>query len=97
MNRPTDNHELATAYEIRIEGHLDRPWMARLDGLFLRLDGDGTTVISGPVRDQAALHGVLQRVRDLGLPLVSVTRIDAHEPQPVRRRSGLTPKEKNPT
>ena len=43
-------------------------------------DGDGTTVISGPVVDQAALHGLLQKVRDIGLPLVSVTQLDPHQP-----------------
>ena len=72
MNKPTDDHDDTTSYEIRIKGHLDRRWMARFDGLSMRLEADGTTVISGAVADQAALHGLLQRVRDLGLPLISV-------------------------
>ena len=61
-------------YEIRLAGHLDQRWTAWFDGLTVSHEGDGTTVISGPIADQAALHGLLQRVRDLGLPLVSVTR-----------------------
>jgi hypothetical protein len=62
-------------YEIRLEGHLDPRWAAWFDGLALTRDGDGTTLIHGPVVDQAALHGLLQKVRDLGLPLVSVNRV----------------------
>lgn len=64
----------AAAYEIRLTGHLDARWAARFDGLALRHDPDGTTVLSGPIADQAVLHGLLQRVRDMGIPLVSVTR-----------------------
>ena len=64
----------AGRYEIRLAGHLDTRWAAWFDGLTVGHGGDGTTLISGPVADQAALHGLLQRVRDLGLPLVSVTR-----------------------
>lgn len=63
-------------YEIRLEGQLDARWAASLDGLSLRTEPDGTTVLFGPVVDQAALHGVLQRVRDLGLPLLSLVRVD---------------------
>ena len=63
------------SYEIRVMGRLDTRWVARFDGLNLRHESDGTTTIHGPVRDQAALHGVLARLRDLGLPLVSVTRL----------------------
>ncbi len=67
-------------YEIRLEGHLDARWAAWFDGLAFRTQPDGTTVLRGPVVDQAALHGVLQQVRDLGLPLLSLTRIDAEHP-----------------
>ena len=59
-------------YEIRLKGHLDSRWSAWFDGLTLTEDSDGTTVIRGSVIDQAALHGLLQKVRDIGLPLVSV-------------------------
>ena len=71
MSRSSDH---PTTYEIRLAGHLDPRWATRFGGLALRLEPDGTTVLSGPIADQAALHGLLQRVRDLGIPLVSVTR-----------------------
>jgi hypothetical protein len=71
----------AEAYEIRLTGHLDRRWAAWFDGLDVSHPGDGTTVISGPIADQAALHGLFQRVRHLGLPLVSVTRIERAIPE----------------
>ncbi len=61
-------------YDIRVKGHLDARWAAWFDGLTLTNESDGTTVIRGPVVDQAALHGVLQKLRDLGMPLVSVTQ-----------------------
>jgi hypothetical protein len=70
----------AGRYEIRLKGHLDARWAAWFDGLTLTRDGDGTTRIHGPVVDQAALHGLLQKVRDVGLPLVSVTRVEADHP-----------------
>ncbi len=63
-------------YEIRVQGHLDRRWSAWFDGMTLLADDDGSTLISGQVADQAALHGLIQKVRDLGLPLISVT----HQP-----------------
>jgi hypothetical protein len=62
-------------YEIRIEGHLRPGWAAWFDGLSLTGEDDGTTVIRGHVADQAALHGLLQKLRDLGIPLVSLTQI----------------------
>jgi len=73
-----ETHE-STWYEIRLRGHLDARWTAWFDGLNLSREGDGTTRIRGPVADQAALHGLLQRVRDLGLPLLTVRQV---EPQP---------------
>ena len=69
-------------YEIRLVGHLHERWAAWFDGLTVAHRDDGTTVISGPIADQAALHGLLQRVRDLGLPLVSVERVEANQPDP---------------
>lgn len=68
------DHAASTTYEIRLSGRLDPRWASRFEPLTLRHDEDGTTVLSGPITDQAALHGVLQRVRDLGIPLVSITR-----------------------
>ena len=73
---PASWHE-AGAYEIRLAGHLDQRWSAWFDGLCLTHEADGTTVVRGPVVDQAALHGLLQKVRDLGLPLVSVQHVAA--------------------
>jgi hypothetical protein len=67
-------------YEIRLEGHLDPRWTAWFDGMRLTKQSDGTTVLSGPVVDQSALHGLLQRVRDVGLPLVSVIQVDPDQP-----------------
>jgi hypothetical protein len=61
-------------YEIRLEGRLDARWAARFDGMSLTVD-DGCTLLAGHLVDQAALHGVLQRLRDIGLPLVSVCRV----------------------
>jgi hypothetical protein len=76
-------------YEIRLKGHLDARWAAWFDGLTLTRVSDGTTVLGGPVVDQAALHGLLQKVRDLGLPLVSVTAVESVEPgQPEVPTSG---------
>jgi hypothetical protein len=60
-------------YEIRIQGRLEDRWSAWFDGMDLVTGADGSTVIRGPVADQAALHGLIQKVRDLGLPLLSVT------------------------
>jgi hypothetical protein len=74
---PTPDRPEAGHYEIRLTGRLDAHWAAWFDGMSVNQESDGTTLISGPMTDQAALHGVLQRVRDLGLPLVSVTRAEA--------------------
>jgi hypothetical protein len=66
---------LNSRYEIRVKGILDERWSAWFEGLQVSSDG-GETVISGPVADQAALHGLLTKVRDLGLFLISVRRLD---------------------
>jgi len=66
-------HDDPGRYEIRLKGHLDARWAAWFDGLTLTRDSDGTTLIHGLVTDQAALYGLLQKTRDLGLPLISVT------------------------
>jgi hypothetical protein len=62
-------------YEIRVGGHLSDRWEAWFDGLALDRADDGTTVIRGSIVDQSALHGVLQKLRDLGIPLISVTQL----------------------
>jgi hypothetical protein len=63
-------------YEIRLKGHLEARWATWFGGVSLTQESDGTTVIRGPVIDQAALHGLLSKVRDLGLPLIALTRVD---------------------
>jgi len=62
-------------YQIRIKGHLDRRWTDWFGGLAITLEDDGDTVLTGPVADQAALHGLLMKVRDLGMPLISAVLV----------------------
>ena len=69
-------------YRIRVQGHLDARWSDWLEGMTVRHQDDGTTELVGPVIDQAAVHGVIARIRDLGLPLISVNRAES-EPQDV--------------
>ena len=68
-------------YEIRLKGHLHRRWSAWFDGLSLTNESDGTTIIHGLVADQAALYGLLQKTRDLGLPLISVNHVEPGHPE----------------
>ena len=75
------SHASEATYEIRLRGHLDAHWAERLGVPSLSHHADGTTVLAGIAADQAILHGVLQRIRDLGLCLISVQRIDPN-PQP---------------
>ncbi len=63
-------------YQIRLKGHLDSQWTGWFGGLTITLERDGNTLLTGPVRDQAALHGLLKRVRDLGLPLISINPLE---------------------
>ena len=62
-------------YQIRIKGHLGPQWVAWFDGLAITLEADGETLLTGPVVDQAALYGLLRKVRDLGMPLISAVRV----------------------
>ena len=63
-------------YQIRIKGHLDCQWTDWFEGLTITLEEDGNTILTGPVIDQAALHGLIKKVRDLGMPLISVSPLD---------------------
>ena len=67
-------------YEIHLQGRLDPRWATSFDGMALTSGADGSTVIRGPVADQSSLHGLLARLRDLGLPLLSVAQVEPDEP-----------------
>src|SRR6058998_3703270 len=74
FNPKTDPSE-PMIYQIRIKGHLGRQWTDWFEGLTITLEDNGETLLTGPVIDQAALHGLLRKVRDLGMPLLSVIRV----------------------
>jgi hypothetical protein len=76
-NSPNSNSQI---YEIRLKGHLDNRWSAWFEGLTITLEKDGDTLLTGLVVDQAALHGLLKKVRDLGMPLVSVSPVEPGSP-----------------
>jgi hypothetical protein len=69
-------HERLEVYQITFKGHLDSEWSDWFDGLTITLMDNGETILSGPIVDQTALHGVLIKIRDLGLPLLGLSRIE---------------------
>jgi hypothetical protein len=75
MSPPPRRHTPAR-YQLRVDGHLDSHWSARFDDLALRWEDDGTTTLTGLVQDQAQLHGLLAKIRDLGLTLISIRVLD---------------------
>ena len=75
----SNNHDQSMVYQIRIEGRLDRQWTGWFAGLDISYEGNEETSLTGPVADQCALHGLLKKVRDLGLPLLSVNRLQPAE------------------
>ena len=79
MKRP-EHASPPTHYQIRLQGHLDTRWSDWFDGLALSHEADGTTLLSGPVIDQSALHGLLLKIRDLGVPLVSINPDCSRDP-----------------
>lgn len=74
QRQPAQHSEELDLYEVRVRGHLDARWASWFDGLSITHEADGTTSLRGSIADQPALHGVLQKVRDLGLDLISVIR-----------------------
>ena len=80
-NRATNPSSTNLVYEIRIAGHLPPRWSAWFEGLAVAPEPDGTTRLSGPVVDQAALYGLLKRVRDTGLTLIAVNQIPSKQEQ----------------
>jgi hypothetical protein len=73
-------------YQIRIKGHLGPHWANMFQDLTITLEEDGDTLLTGPVVDQAALHGLLKKVRDLGMPLVSVIQVQSNKTHPYRSK-----------
>jgi hypothetical protein len=84
-----ENYYKPRIYEIRIKGHLGHQWTEWFDGLVIKLENNGDTVLTGPVVDQAALHGLLKKVRDLGMPLVSVIQVQLNQVYPNRSKKEI--------
>ncbi len=78
-----ENHYEAGLYEIRVKGHLGERWAARFEGMTLTLVDNGDTILAGTVVDQSALYGLLRKVRDLGMPLISVGRAESGKADPL--------------
>jgi hypothetical protein len=76
-------------YQIRLKGHLGSQWTDWFEGLTITLEDNGDTLLTGPVVDQAALHGLLKKVRDLGMPLVSVSQVQFHETHQYHSKKGV--------
>jgi hypothetical protein len=75
---PASAPDAPAIYQVRVQGQLGSEWQAWFDGLTITTGPEGQTLLTGPVRDQAALHGLLRKVRDLGLPLLAVNRLETH-------------------
>ncbi len=76
---PESHADQPIVYQIRIKGHLSSQWTDWFEGLTITLEEDGNTLLTGTVIDQAALHGLLKKVRDLGMPLLSVNRVNPNQ------------------
>jgi hypothetical protein len=90
---PKTDPDQPVVYHIRIRGHLGRQWTDWFGGLTITLEDNGDTLLTGPVADQAALHGLLKKVRDLGMPLISAVRVN--QAGKMRSTSSSKSKEEN--
>jgi hypothetical protein len=81
-----EKHSQHQCYEIRLKGHLDDRWAEWFEGLTITLEENGDTLLTGPVIDQASLYGLLKKIRDLGMPLVSVNRVESNKTHPYRSK-----------
>ena len=77
--KPIPDPSQPPVYTFKIKGHLGQQWMDWFEGLTITLQEDGNTLLSGPVTDQSALHGILKKIRDLGMPLLSVNSTDSNQ------------------
>jgi hypothetical protein len=75
----SEEHDGPGLYAVRIKGHLDSRWAGWFEGLVITLENDGVTLLTGPLLDQAALPGLMRKVRDAGMPLVSITHIEPEQ------------------
>jgi hypothetical protein len=78
-HNPKQDADQPLVYQIRIKGHLSQQWRDWFDGLTITLEDNGNTLLTGPVVDQAALHGLIKKVRDLGMPLISVDPVKSDQ------------------
>lgn len=86
--QPQPDSSQTTIYKIRIKGQLDSQWTDWFEGLTITLDDSGDTLLTGPVVDQAALHGLLKKIRDLGIPLTSVCPVSSQEYRSINSKEG---------
>jgi hypothetical protein len=80
IHNPKHDADQPLVYQIRIKGHLGRQWVDWFDGLVITLEENGNTLLTGPLIDQAELHGLLRKIRDLGMPLLSVNSTGKKSP-----------------
>ncbi len=83
---PNGGADQPMIYQIRIQGHLGRHWANQFEGLNITLEDNGSTLLTGTVVDQAALHGILRKIRDLGVALLSVNFVDGSAPESAEDR-----------
>ena len=88
-NNPANDADQPRVYQIRIKGHLSPQWAAWFEGLTITLEDDGSTLLTGTVIDQAALHGLLKKVRDLGTPLLSVNYVEPNKRDTPESKQGI--------